>query len=165
MATINNSPTLAEIKAIETDWNTSMMAQYNTIKAKYSDISIDDFSPAIHNYAPDVSDLHPTTGSPYVMGFNKKTLSNELIPLEAINGLKYKSYMVDATDSRVRHKLAVRTDHNGELHREGGIASYKLNDYVMNDVTIKGISTLVTENKVQLKTHDDGMKEIIPDWS
>ena len=110
MPTTNETPTLAELKAVETDWNTAIDTEYAAVVAKYPEIEFDDIRPQVFSRAEEIETLHPTTNEPLVWTFNLKTLSRVLQPREVINALKKKSLKVNALDGLIEHTLQIHMD-------------------------------------------------------
>lgn len=159
MPTTNETPTLAELKAVETDWNTAIDTEYAAVVAKYPEIEFDDIRPQVFSRAEEIETLHPTTNEPLVWTFNLKTLSRVLQPREVINALKKKSLKVNALDGLIEHTLQIHMDEYGfvsHLTRSGS----PLADTPNGGDTIPGLTTQLAANKVKLITQDDGQKVI-----
>ena len=106
MASVINNATLEQVKAIETEWNAPLQAEYDAVNAKYPDINLNDMDGRIISLLPDVADVHPVTGDAIILGWNTRTLSNVRATKEIINAIKKKSIMSPTTDGEIF--LAVR---------------------------------------------------------
>tara|TARA_Y100000310_G_C20264583_1_gene615225 strand:+ start:132 stop:626 length:495 start_codon:yes stop_codon:yes gene_type:complete len=159
MPTTNENPTLVELKAIETDWNTAIDTEYAAVAAKYPEIEFDDIRPQVFSRAEEVDTLHPTTNEPLVWTLNTKTLNRVLQPREVINALKKKSLKVNALDGFIEHTLQIHMDDYGFVdHLTRSACS--LADTPNGGDTIPGLTTQLAANKVKLITQDDGQKVI-----
>ena len=160
MATTNENPTLAELRAIETDWNTVIDAEYATVAAKYSDIDFDDVFPKILSRADEVATLHPITSEPLAWVLSRQTLSRVLQPREVINAIKKRSLKVNVSDDTIEHYMQIHSDEYGFVSHLTSYGSPVSDTTIEDSSVIPGITTQLAANKVNIVTHDDGRKEI-----
>ena len=160
MSTTNENPTLAELKAIETDWNTAIDTEYAVVVAKYPEIDFDEIKPEVFSRAEEIATLHSTTNEPFVWTLSLKTLSRVLQPREVINAIRKKGFKVDVADTSIQHKLQIHLDDYGFVKHFTSLTSSLPDSTLDDDTVIPGITTQLAANKVKLITYDDGQKEI-----
>ena len=93
--TDNTSPTIDDLNAIETDWNTFIDNFYATADARYSDIKFSDVSIQGSNvliYQNGIPKLHETTNEPLFTAMNNTTLAPIELPRDALNALRMISH-------------------------------------------------------------------------
>ena len=140
MATVQENATLADVKAIETEWNAAIDTEYAAVVAKYPDIDFDDIDPQIISLAEEIEEVHPTTNEPLVWVMNKKTLSKVLQPREVINAIRkkgsktptkplmdtglmrkvFRSKTASASDLESRVDVAKKRSEIAVFHNDGG---------------------------------------------
>ena len=147
----NTSPTLDDLKAIETDWNTFMDNFYATADARYSDIKFSDVSIQGSNvliYQNGIPKLHETTNEPLFTAMNNTTLAPIELPRDALNALRMISHKRDITDAKIEGGVRMSIDKFGCLC---GMAlfSYDIPDVGDNP----GMTTLLAANKVTIRKY------------
>ena len=162
MATVQENATLADVKAIETEWNAAIDTEYAAVVAKYPDIDFDAIDPQIISLAEEIEEVHPTTNEPLVWVMNKKTLSKVLQPREVINAIRKKGFKVDVEDAVIKHNYLLKYDHHGFIVFAVAAETNFADEVNTEGNTVKGLTSLLADtNKVHIKTHDDGRKEVI----
>jgi len=163
MSSVIRNATMEQVKAIETEWNAPIQAEYDAVDAKYPDINLDDMDGRIISLLPDVSDVHPVTGDALIMGWNKRTLSNVQVTKEIINVIKKKSIMSPTTDDEIYFGCQILYDRDdfvtGAIH-----SSLPIEDFDVQDEagTIgKGLRTLAAAGRVTIQTDDRNVKTVI----
>jgi len=160
VASVINNVTLAQVQALETEWNAAIQAEYDAIDAKYPDINFDDLSGRLVSINPEISEAHPVTGEAIVTGWNKKTLANVRVTKEIINAIKKKSVMFPTNDDEIFFEGSIIYDSDefvtGALYK-----SMPIEDEDEDGVTIKGFRTLTTERRVSIHIDDNNVKTVV----
>jgi len=164
MPSVINNATLEQIRAIETEWNAPLQAEYDTVNAKYPDINLNDMDGRIISLLPDVSDVHPVTGEAIIVGWNTRTLSNIRVTKEIINAIKKKSIMSPTTDSDIFFGCRIIWDRDGFV--TGAIQqSMPIEDFLADpqDASSRqsGLRTLAAAGRVTINTDDDNVKTVV----
>ena len=159
MASVINNATLAQVQALETEWNAAIQAEYDSVDAKYPDINFDDLSGRLVSINPEISDVHPVTGDAIITGWNKKTLSNVRVTKEIINAIKKKSVMFPTTDDDIFFEGKILYD-SDEFVTGAIYKSKSIEDEDEDGVTIKGLRTLATENRLTINIDDNNVKTL-----
>ena len=164
MASVISNATLEQVKAIETEWNAPLQAEYDAVNAKYPDINLNDMDGRIISLLPDVSDVHPVTGEAIIVGWNIKTLSNIRVTKEIINAIKKKSIMSPTTDSEIFFGCRIIWDRDGFV--TGAIQqSMPIEDFLVDEADESsrqsGLRTLAAAGRVTINTDDDNVKTVI----
>ena len=163
--TTNKSPTIDEIKAIETGWNSFVDTYFSTVDAKYSDTNLSTINLEMGvtwlRNTDGSAQKHESTGEPLIrmITYDESAIS---ITREELSALRLKSLKVDIKDDFICSDMGIVTNSNRVVM---GLTSASLNLLdqvrdVFNDdnvktgtITDKGINTLLSENKVHIKTH------------
>ena len=149
--TDNTSPTIDDLNAIETDWNTFLDNFYATADARYADIAFSDVSIQGSNVLirqNGIPKLHGTTSEPLFTAMNKTTLAPIELPRDALNALRMISHKRDITDAKIEGGVRMSIDAQGLLMGMA-LSSYDIADVGDNP----GMTTLLAANKVTLRTY------------
>ena len=164
MPSVINNATLEQIRAIETEWNAPLQAEYDTVNAKYPDINLNDMDGRIISLLPDVSDVHPVTGEAIIVGWNTRTLSNIRVTKEIINAIKKKSIMSPTTDDEIFFGCQIIWDRDGFV--SGAVhSSMPIEDFFIDpgdaSTRQKGLRTLIAEERVSIHIDDNNVKTLV----
>ena len=150
--TDNTSPTITNLRQIETDWNAFLDSYYSTADARYSDITFADVSiqgPNVLIYQNNgVPKLHATTNEPLFTAMNKTTLAPIELPRDALNAMRLVSHKRDTFDNKIEGGVRMSIDAQGLLMGMA-LASYDIPDVGDNP----GMTTLLAANKGTLRTY------------
>jgi len=164
MASVLRNATLEQVKAIETEWNAPIQAEYDAVNAKYPDINLNDMDGRIISLLPDVSDVHPVTGEAIIVGWNTKTLSNIRVTKEIINAIKKKSIMSPTTDDEIFFGCRIILDRDGfvtgAIHQSMPIEDFRT-DPDDASTTQRGLRSLTAAGRVTINTDDDNVKTVV----
>ena len=163
----NASPTLAQVKAIETEWNTFVNNFYNTVNAKYTtDLSkIEVPVVTVLRNADGTSQKHDN-GDILVRTYDSNR-DPVVVCREEINAMKLKSLLLDTGDAWVSHNIEIRLDGDrivimqvaghhsiADVKDDGGAPAADPPVAADPDkVTTKGITTCIAAGKLTLRTH------------
>ena len=164
MASVISNATLEQVKAIETEWNAPLQAEYDAVNARYPDINLNDMDGRIISLLPDVADVHPVTGDAIILGWNTRTLSNIRVTKEIINAIKKKSIMSPTTDDEIFFACRIIWDRDGFV--SGAVhSSMPIEDFLVDpsdaSTRQKGLKTLITEERVSIHIDDDNVKTLV----
>ena len=149
MATTNSSPTIEQIKAIETDWTAAINTEYTTVDARYSSINFSNVSLERGSILiPNI--LHTTTNAPLFTATNKTTLEDIQLPRDALNAIRKKGLIISVVGTEIHHNIYFVMD---SLDCVTGC--------VWTIVPIADVTTAIAAGKASLVTHDDGRKEVL----
>ena len=159
MPTTNTSPTIDDLRAIETEWNTAVNTEYSTVDARYPDINLSNVN--LDGGSTLMSELHADTGEPLFSARRKDNLQPLAIPRDVLNALRKKSVLLDITDDVIKHSCELLIDSLGCM-----IAVSFGQNNISNTVTDDGneslgLTALLAANRVHIVTEDDGIKRIV----
>jgi len=150
----NTSPTIDDLNAIETDWNTFLDNFYATADARYADIRFSDISIQGSNvliYQNGIPKLHATTNEPLFTAMNYLTLSPIELPRDALNALRMISHKRSITDAVIEGGVRMSIDKFGCLMAMA-LSSYNIPD-TGSDPVNPGMTTLLAANKVTIRKY------------
>jgi len=164
MASVISNATLEQVKAIETEWNAPLQAEYDAVNARYPDINLNDMDGRIISLLPDVADVHPVTGDAIILGWNTRTLSNIRVTKEIINAIKKKSIMSPTIDDEIFFDCRIIWDRDGFV--SGAVhSSMPIEDFLVDpsdaSTSQKGLKTLIAEERVSIHIDDDNVKTLV----
>ena len=164
MASVISNATLEQVKAIETEWNAHLQAEYDAVNARYPDINLNDMDGRIISLLPDVADVHPVTGDAIILGWNTRTLSNVRATKEIINAIKKKSIMSPTTDDEIFFGCQIIWDRDGFV--SGAVhSSMPIEDFFIDpgdaSTRQKGLRTLIAEERVSIHIDDNNVKTLV----
>ena len=158
--TDNTSPTIDQIKAIETTWNTFLNDYFKTIDDKYPATDLTIISePVATIIRVDGISKKNGTGQPM---FSVENDDGDLVELarEEVNALRLKSHIWNTVDDEISHNATLIVDKLG-LMLGVSIGGMKIPDETIPDPddatktkVSPGITTLLSQNKVTLRTHE-----------
>lgn len=158
MATTNTSPTIEELKAIESEWNIAVNTEYSTVDARYSDIDLSKVD--VSGGVQFMSMIHEVTGEPVFQVRHKDTLMSLAVPRDVVNVIRKKSVLLNEEDDILKHSCKYVFDSMGVLMAIS-FASSPLSDSTDADGnTVAGITNALAANKVHIVTDDSGIKSI-----
>ena len=168
MASTNTSPTMDDLKAIETEWNAAVTTEYQAAIARYADIDITLIDMGAGSQL--LTTLHPVTNQPLFQVRNKDTLQPYVIPRDMLNARHKYSLVLDVTDLYIKHSCALTFDSNGVVmliafheHHINDVIGTRLaaDGETEESYTEPGLTTLLAANKVNIYTNDAGVKSIV----
>ena len=158
MASTNTSPTMDELKAVETEWNAAVNTEYSTIDARYPDIDLSEVD--VSGGTQFMSKVHEVTGEPLFQVRHKDTLMPLAVPRDVVNVVRKKGLLLDEEDDMLKHSGRFMFDSMGILLSITFMSGH-LSDTVDNEnETIVGFTNALAANKVHLVTDDAGIKLI-----
>ena len=159
--TDNTSPTLDQVKAIETEWNTFVNNYFTAIDNKYpsTDLTKIDWQ----KYAggtllrnEDGTSKKNSNGEPLYKTFDIDSDPVEVCR-EEINAMRLKTLLIDTGDDWISHNIDIALDGARlVLLRTAGhhsIADVKDDPDNPSTVTTKGITTCIAAGKLTIRTH------------
>ena len=159
MVETNTNPTIENLRAIETEWNTAVNTEYSTVDARYADITLSNVN--LEGGTTLMSELHADTGEPLFQVRRKDNLQPLIIPRDVLNVLRKKSVLLDVTDDVIKHSCVFKIDSLGVILAIGFNTSRLANSVDTEDNVILGLTALLAANRVNIVTEDDGTKRVI----
>ena len=159
MPTTNTSPTIADLRAIETEWNTAVNTEYSTVDARYADITLSNVN--LEGGSTLTTELHADTGEPLFSAQRKDNLQPIAIPRDVLNALRKKSVLLDVTDDVIKHSCTFTIDSLGVIQAIGFSGLPLANSADDDDNAVLGLTALLAANRVHIVTEDDGCKRIV----
>jgi len=159
MPTTNTSPTIDDLRAIETEWNTAVNTEYSTVDARYPDINLSNVN--LEGGSTLMAELHADTGEPLFSARRKDNLQPITIPRDVLNALRKKSILLDVTDDVIKHSCEFNIDSLGVVVAIGSQGTPLANWVDNENNTVLGLTTLLAANRVHIVTEDDGCKRIV----
>jgi hypothetical protein len=174
--TDNTSPTLAQCQAIETNWNTFINNFFTEIDDEYPEtdltkIDLEQGTKLLQNVNTGEVKRHPTTDRPMY-----RVMSVDLKPVEIVDEelsvLRLKGHLQDIEDGVIHYNMqinlnstrmivALSTDSKSIADLKEDTGDPLADPPVAADpdlVTAKGLTTLLAENKITLRTHEGHMQ-------
>ena len=163
--TDNNSPTIDQIKAIETTWNKFINDYFKAVDDKYpsTDLTIISEPTVTIIRGADGNSKKNSNGQPM---FKVENDDGDMVELarEEVNALRLKSHLHDTDDEHISHGVNLILDNLG-LMLGITVTDAPLIDLTLPDpdddsktISAKGINTLLAEGKVTLRTHEGHFK-------
>jgi hypothetical protein len=167
---------LVECQAIETKWNNFCNTYFTTIDDKYpstdlAKVDLDQGTKLIQNAATRVVSKHATSNRPL---YTVMTVDLDVIEVadEEISALRIKGHVVDIDDNWIHNDFQIMLNSQrmivGVMAGTIPIADLKQDEGLPADdppvaadpdlVTTKGLTTLLAEDKVTLRTHEGHMQ-------
>ena len=159
MVATNTNPTIDDLRAIETEWNTAVNTEYTTVDARYPDIDLSNVN--LEGGTTLMSELHADTGEPLFSARRKDNLQPLAIPRDVLNALRKKSVILDIVDNEIKHSCTFRIDSLGCILAIMLQSNSLANDVDSEDNAILGLTALLAANRVHIVTDDDGCKHIV----
>ena len=159
MVETNTNPTIDDLRAIETEWNTAVNTEYSTVDARYADITLSNVN--LEGGTTLMSELHADTGEPLFQVRRKDNLQPLAIPRDVLNALRKKSVILDVTDDTIKHSCTFHIDSLGCIFAIGFKAHSLANGVDEEDNALLGLTALLAANRVHIVTEDDGIKRIV----
>ena len=164
--TDNTSPTLDQCKAIESNWNKFVNDFFKEIDDKYPDtdltkIDLGQGTKLLQSVSTGEVKRHPTTDRPMY-----RVMTGDLKPVEIVDEelsvLRLISLLVDEEDGILHHNIEITLNSARMViaTATGGILleDRKEDENKPDEVTSKGLKTLLAANKVTLRTHQGHMQ-------
>ena len=170
--TDNNSPTIDQIKAIETTWNKFINDYFKAVDDKYpsTDLTIISEPTVTIIRGADGNSKKNSNGQPM---FKVENDDGDMVELarEEVNALRLKSHLHDTDDDEISHNATLITDKMG-LMVGITITDQPLNNQTILDpveaiketpdesktIVVSGLTELLANNKVTLRTHQGHFK-------
>ena len=158
--TDNTSPTMAQIKAIEVTWNTFINSYFTAIDEKYPSTDLTIISEATGTLLRNTDGTSKKNSNNQPM-FRVETDDGDMVELarEEINALRLKSHTWNTVDDEISHNASLIVDKMGMMLGVS-IGGMKISDETIPDPddasktqVSPGITTLLLQNKVTLRTH------------
>jgi len=159
MVETNTNPTIDDLRAIETEWNTAVNTEYTTVDARYPDIDLSNVN--LEGGTTLMSELHADTGEPLFQVRRKDNLQPLVIPRDVLNAIRKKSVILDITDSVIQHSCEFTVNSFGCIVAIGFAGKPLANSIDDDDNESPGLTALLAANKVHIVTEDDGCKRIV----
>ena len=164
--TDNTSPTLDQCKAIETNWNKFVNDFFKEIDDKYpatdlTKIDLNQGSVLLQNPNTRAVKRHEVTNRPL---YQLMTVDLEPVEIvdEELSVLRLMSLLVDEEDNIIHHNIEIKLNSARMVVATGTdgilLADSKENADNPDEVTSKGLNTLLSMNKVTLRTHQGHMQ-------
>jgi len=159
MVVTNTSPTIDDLRAIETEWNTAVNTEYSTVDARYADITLSNVN--LGGGTTLMSELHADTGEPLFQVRRKDNLQPLVIPRDVLNAIRKKSVLLDITDSVIQHSCEFTVSSYGCILAINFSGFPLANGVDDDDNESLGLTALLAANRIHIVTEDDGCKRIV----
>ena len=169
---INTSPTIADLRAIETAFNSKIDDEYAAMALKYPEYKLDDYK----NMDDEIligtitsrvnpTERHETSGEFLFWVENQVEGRFDKVARDYLNAIECLTIKVPVRDRQVFFCNTITYDH----HRQVNGATYmarSLDDEINkdengNDYVNKGLTTLLGEGKVHIHLYEDGRSMVV----
>ena len=159
--TDNTSPTLDQVKAIETTWNKFINDYFKAVDDKYPSTDLTIFSSPVSTILRNSDGTVKKNGNGQPM-FKVEDDDGDMLELarEELNALRLNSLICDTDDTKISDNATPIVD------KQGVMLGMAMNEHPLNDITLpdpddatktivaKGITTYISEGKLTLRTHE-----------
>ena len=163
--TDNTNPTIDEIKAIESKWNSFINTYFTAVDDKYPSTDLTNISQAtaIIIRGADGNSKKNSNGQPM---FTVENDDGDIVELarEEVNALRLKSHIWNTDDTEISHSVSLTVDSLG-LMIAMGVNEEQMDDKTLpdpddatNTVLAKGLITHLSEGRVKIRTHEGHFK-------